>query len=493
MKIDVIRKLPEVLDTIFVLHHEDGDISKVEFLPGKIVSMLTRVLNAESFTFKAGEIKSIYYSDPETHSRIFLIGVGKPEKLSASSLRTTFANAIRQALKQKSKTIYVFTGFDVPLTDVIYGHVISEAALMASYKFDRYLPQENKHHIECVHLVIDTKNTRHINRGILEGRLYTEANFIARNLVNEPANVLNPEYLAEQAKKTALHYGLSIEVHALDKIRRLKMEAFLAVARGSVHEPRLIVMRYNGTNDHKSPVIGLIGKGLTYDSGGYCIKTPQGMLTMKDDMSGAAAVIGVMSAIANLKLKVNVTAVIAACENMISGEAYRPGDIIRAMNGKTIEVINTDAEGRLTLIDAINYAIEKENIAKIIDIATLTGAAAAAVGPDYSVLISNDKAWSKQLIEAGEATGELVWQLPARDEYKEMLKSEIADLKNTGGPWGGAITAGLFIREFVENKPWMHIDIAGSAYREKEGGIYSFGATGVGVRMLIQLFRCMED
>jgi leucyl aminopeptidase len=277
------------------------------------------------------------------------------------------------------------------------GQVLAEASLLTSYKFEKYRSESNYEAPEALHLVQDSKNTRNLNKGILEGRILAETTKLARDLVNEPANTMYPDTLAEAAKKAALDYGFSIEIFNLDKLRRIKMEAFLAVAKGSKHEPRLIIMRYQGNPDVKHNTIGLIGKGLTYDSGGYCIKPPQGMVGMKNDMAGAAAVIGTMAAIANLKLRINVTAIIAACENMISGEAYRPGDIVRSMSGKTIEVLNTDAEGRLTLIDAIHYAIEREHVVKIVDIATLTGAAVGALGTSISAVVTNDQAWFAEL------------------------------------------------------------------------------------------------
>jgi leucyl aminopeptidase len=289
-----------------------------------------------------------------------------------------------------------------------------------------------------------------------------------------------------------LQYGFSIEIINQDKLRRMKMEAFLAVGKGSKSEPRLIILRHMGNPDKKHETLALIGKGLTYDSGGYCLKPPQGMFNMKTDMAGAAAVIGTMAAISTLKLNLNVVAVIAACENMISGEAYHNGDILHSMSGKTIEVHNTDAEGRLTLIDAIHYAIEREHATKIIDIATLTGAAVGALGTSISAVVTNDQDWLKDLEEAAYATGETIWQLPAFEEYKSMLKSEIADLKNTGGQWGGAITAALFIQEFVQELPWLHIDIAGTASKDKDSGYYNYGATGVGVRLLTTLLKSME-
>jgi leucyl aminopeptidase len=341
-------------------------------------------------------------------------------------------------------------------------------------------------------LVQDSKNTRNLNKGILEGRILADTTNLARDLVNEPANTMYPDTLADAAKKAALQYGFSIEIFNLDKLRRMKMESFLAVAKGSKHEPRLIIMRHLGNPDGKHDTIGLIGKGLTYDSGGYCLKPAQGMMNMKTDMAGAAAVIGTMSAIATLKLKVNVIAIVAACENMISGEAFRNGDVLRSMSGKTIEVQNTDAEGRLTLIDAIHYAIEREHVNKIIDIATLTGAAVAALGTSITAVVTNDQNWYNQLEQVTNITGESIWQLPAFEGYKELLKSDVADLRNIGGQWGGAITAALFIQEFVQDLPWLHIDIAGTAHKEKESSYNSFGATGVGVRMLTTLLKEME-
>lgn len=216
------------------------------------------------------------------------------------------------------------------------------------------------------------------------------------------------------------------------------------------------------------------------------------MVNMKNDMGGAAAVIGAFAAISTMKLKVNVVGIIAAAENMINGEAYCPGDIITSMAGKTIEVINTDAEGRLTLVDAIHYALDKEKADYVLDIATLTGAAVAALGHDLSAVLSNNKAWMEKLCDASDFCGELIWQMPLHESYKELIKSEVADLKNVGGPLAGCITAALFIKEFVQDKPWIHIDIAGTAFRDKENGINSYGATGVGVRLLTSLIRNME-
>ncbi|MDD3234965.1 MAG: leucyl aminopeptidase [Candidatus Cloacimonetes bacterium] len=493
MKIDVIRKLPEHLDTLILMQEENGTIQNIEYVPTELLHSIDAYMKNEEFNFSFNSVKSFSMIVAKRRVNIILIGAGDKDALTTNKLRSMFASAIRLASSMNARQIYLFPGFISPVNDVAFGHVLAESALLVAYRFDKYLSSgKNKAFPETLHYVLNTKNTRHLNRGILEGRIYAEATNLARELVNEPANVMTPDALAEAAKRAALQYGFLIETIAQDKLRRIKMDAFLSVGRGSVKEPKLIIMRFNGNPDKRQEVIALVGKGLTYDSGGYCIKTPDGMVNMKNDMGGAAAVIGAMCAIASMKLKVNVVAIVAACENMISGDAYRPGDIVTSMSGKTIEVINTDAEGRLTLCDAIHYAIEKEHADRIVDIATLTGAAVAALGNQYSVVLTNNEAWLEQLKSAAAFTGENIWQLPAHDEYKELIKSEIADMKNVGGPLGGAITAGLFLREFVQNKPWLHIDIAGTALRAKESGVNPFGATGVGVRLLTSLLKSME-
>ncbi|MGV2643309.1 leucyl aminopeptidase, partial [Clostridium perfringens] len=282
-------------------------------------------------------------------------------------------------------------------------------------------------------------------------------------------NNMYPETLAKEVKNIGSKYGFEVEVFDENQIEELKMESFLSVGKGSDNLPRLIVMRYFGDKDNMDQRLALVGKGLTYDSGGYSLKTNAGMVTMKADMGGAASVIGAISAIAKRNLKINVIAVVAACENLISGHAYKPGDIIGSMAGKTIEILNTDAEGRLTLIDAVTYAIEKEKASEIIDVATLTGAAVVSLGEDVTAVITNKDEFYGELREASYEAGEKVWQMPSFEDYGKLIKSNIADLKNIGGKYAGTITAGLFIGEFVQNKPWLHLDIAGPAFSEKKG------------------------
>ena len=492
MKIDLLKKIPEHMDTVILLLGENFDLDSIKYLPPHVAELAKAWIADSSFKAEFAATQSTSAVHKGRKYNLIICGAGDIAALTIDKMRRLFAAVVRASLKLKAETLYLFQAFPITIGDVAYGHVLAEAALLTEYKFSKYFSNEDKHEIDALHLVMNLKNTRYFNRGVLEGRIFAESTNFARDLVNEPANVIYPESLAETTKKAALKYGFDIDVFNADKVRRLKMDAFLAVGKGSDAEPRLIIMRYQGNPDVKNKTIGLIGKGLTYDSGGYCIKTPQGMVTMKSDMAGAAAVIGTMIAASSLKLKVNLVAIVAACENMVSGNAFHTGDLIRSMSGKTIEVVNTDAEGRLTLIDAIHYAISREKVNMVLDIATLTGAAVGALGNKISAVVTNDNAWLEKLKTASDYSGEKIWQLPAHEEYKELIKSQIADLKNVGGPMAGTITAALFIQEFVDKKPWIHIDIAGTANRDSEAGMYSVGATGVGVRLITQLLREME-
>ena len=309
---------------------------------------------------------------------------------------------------------------------------------------------------------------------------------LARDLVNEPANILYPETLAERAVEVGKESGFEVEVFDEKQIEELGMKAFLEVGKGSVHKPRLIVMRYMG-NANSDERVGLVGKGLTFDTGGYSLKPSTSMDTMKSDMGGAAAVIGTMKALAKNKVEKNVVAVVAACENAISGGSYKPGDIIGSMAGKTIEVLNTDAEGRLTLVDAITYIIEKEKVDKVVDVATLTGAVLVALGSEITGVLSNDDAFYEELLVAANRTGEKFWRLPNDKCFKKLYKGDFADLKNTGGRYGGTITAGMFIEEFVQDKPWLHLDIAGTSWTDGGNDTTPKGGTGAPVATLYEL------
>lgn len=439
---------------------------------------------------KAGEILTTINVTANGVQDIVFIGLGNKDELTTEIIRSSFGKAIKKAIELKDKKISLnmIVSEKLSVEDIIKS--IVEGIGFGEYKFDKYKTDADENfEIELSICTDGSGDLNSINEYIDEASILVETTKLARDLVNEPANVLYPEILAEKVISSGNKYGFQVEVFDETKINELGMQAFLSVAKGSENSPRLIVMRYFGDESKKDNILGLVGKGLTYDSGGYSIKPTSSMDSMKSDMGGASAVIGAISAIAKKKLKINVIGVIAACENLISGRAYKPGDIIGSMAGKYIEVLNTDAEGRLTLIDAVHYIIEKEKVNKVIDVATLTGAALVALGVTTTAVISNNDEFYKDLESASFKADEKVWRLPNFDEYKKLIKSDIADLKNTGGRNAGTITAGLFIGEFVQNKPWLHLDIAGTAWTEKETSYYSKGGTGVGVRTLYYLAK----
>ena len=446
--------------------------------------------NSGKFKADNGETFSTVKFAEAMKQDIIFVGLGKEDEISGEKVRIAIAKALKKAKELKAKSIYVeFINTD----KLCYGAVVKsmvEGLRFGDYKFDRYkTDRKEQETLEAAIGNVPEARTLEAEEYIKEANVIAETTLLARDLVNEPANVLYPETLAEAVMEYGVEYGFQVEVLDELQIDDLEMDAFLSVAQGSDNAPRVIVMRYFGDTENKSEILGLVGKGLTYDSGGYSLKPTDGMVTMKSDMGGAAAVIGAIGAIAKNKLKINVVAVIAACENMISGGAYKPGDIIGSMAGKTIEVLNTDAEGRLTLVDAVHYIITKEKASKVIDVATLTGAALVALGTTTTAVVTNNDEFYKELETASRKSGEKVWQLPAFDDYKKLLKSDIADLKNIGGRYAGTITAGLFIGEFVQDKPWLHLDIAGTAWTDAEKDYYSKGGTGAGVRTLYYLAK----
>jgi leucyl aminopeptidase len=458
-------------------------------------TILEYAKNKGSFLGKFGEIFNFVRTIDGKTQDMVLVGLGKEEAIDGEKIRRAIGKALKKAAELKNKKVFMrlIDTDKVELNLVVKAMV--EGAGLSSYKFNKYKSDKNddkelrEFEFSIGSSNIDDIKALDVDKFIEEAKILVETTILARDLVNEPANTIYPETLAEEAVKAGVKYGFETEVLEKEQICDLKMDAFLSVARGSKKKPRLIVMRYFGDDQNKDNVLGLVGKGLTYDSGGYSLKPSDGMVTMKSDMGGAAAVIGAISAIAKCKLKINVIAVVAACENMISGKAYKPGDIIGSMAGKTIEVLNTDAEGRLTLADAVTYIIRKENVNEVIDLATLTGAALVALGTTTTAVVTNKDSFYEELAKASKVSGEKVWQLPAFDDYKKLIKSDIADLKNIGGRNAGTITAGLFIGEFVEDKPWLHLDIAGTAWTDAAEDYSIKGGTGAGVRILYELAK----
>ena len=322
--------------------------------------------------------------------------------------------------------------------------------------------------------------TQAAKRGVVVAQA---ANF-ARDLANEPANVLTPTEFAARAESMAQKEGLGCRILDREECEQMGMGSYLGVAKGSAQPPKFIVLTYQGGGDGKP--LGLIGKGITFDTGGISIKPAQGMEEMKGDMSGGACVIAAMQAIARLKPKINVTALVPATENMPGGNATKPGDVLRAMNGKTIEVINTDAEGRLILADALSYAV-KLDLTPVVDVATLTGAMSVSLGDVAYGVFANDDAFAAKVERASKETGERCWQMPMFPEYREAIKSNVADMRNSGGRNAGSIFAAFFLKEFIDDRPWAHLDIAGVDFFEKEKGVLVKGSSGIPVRTLVQL------
>ncbi|CCQ97623.1 putative cytosol aminopeptidase [[Clostridium] ultunense Esp] len=441
--------------------------------------------NKGLFKGNAGEV----YANVTNTDKALLLGLGEEDKLTLDSLRKAFFNAGKELAKLKIESVDI----EVPeLKNICYLdgiQAIAEGLLQSEYSFEKYLSKKKVIlSIKEVNLnVIDGKREQSIE-AIEEVKNIIDGVFLARDLANEPAMTMTPKTLANNAKKQLEKLGVKVEIYGREKIEDLGMKAFLAVSQGSSQEPQLIVMDYKG-NPESIEKLALVGKGLTFDSGGYCLKPANGMETMFSDMAGAASVIGAMKAIAKSKVKKNVVAVVAACENLISGAAYKPGDIIESMSGKTIEVLNTDAEGRLTLADALWYAVKNLNASKVVDIATLTGACIIALGNVNTGAVTNNEEFMKNIKKASHITGEPIWELPNNDEYRELIKGTFADLKNTGGRGAGAITAGLFLEEFVDNTPWIHLDIAGTSYLSKKQGYLPKGATGIPVKTLYYLAK----
>ncbi|MGP1613278.1 MAG: leucyl aminopeptidase [Catonella sp.] len=432
----------------------------------------------------AGKPEEVYFSMNSSFESLLLIGLGKESEIEFDMLRRTFFKVAEVLLKHKIEEVELNIPKLNNLCNYKLAEAIAEGMLQATYRFDKFKSERKAvPEITVNYNPIPGKEHR-AEKGINEANKLIESIFLARDLINQPANVIYPKTLADIAKERLEKNGVKVTIYGKKEIEELKMEAFLSVARASSKEPKLIVMEYYN-NPESDERIALVGKGLTYDSGGYAIKPATGMVTMHMDMGGAGTVIGAMNALSSLKAKVNVVAVVAACENMISGDGYRNGDIIGSMSGKTIEIINTDAEGRLTLADAVYYATSNLGATKLIDLATLTGACAIALGEQVSGAITNNDEFFAKLLAGNERAGEMIWKMPSTEYYKKMNESKVADIKNTGGKYGGMMTAGLFVGSFLAKEiPWIHIDIAGTAGVEKAYGYVGEGATGVMVKSL---------
>jgi leucyl aminopeptidase len=448
------------------------------------------VLSSGEVTGKAFESTLLHNPTGLKAKRLLLLGGGKAKAFSAAELRKLAGAAVR-TLKGKSIRTFAFVLPESAVAANEGVRAIVEGAFVGDfdpgyYKSDRK-DKDNDQKIDEVTVVVPG-DTKPLESAMHAGRVVAESQNFTRDLVNEPSNRMTPTILAERAKKMAADVGLRCEVHGADEIRQLKMGAFWGVAQGSDEPPALIVLRYEPEGAAKDVHLGLVGKGVTFDTGGISIKPADGMEKMKYDMAGAATMIGAMRAIALLKPKVKVTAIICATENMPSGKAQKPGDVQIAMSGKSIEIINTDAEGRLILADGLYYA-RQLGCTHLVDAATLTGAVVVALGYVNAGIFASDDQMYERFANANKQAGEKMWRLPLDDEYKENLKSNIADMVNSGSRYGGAIFAAMFLKEFAEDTPWIHLDIAGTAWMEDNKPWIAKGPSGIALRSLVEFVK----
>ena len=386
------------------------------------------------------------------------------------------------------KAVHDFAlALDASLATPEYVAAAVEGAILGDYEPDQLKtdPKKGDARVDSVSLLV-SKSDAALERACERGRILGEAQNFTRDLVNEPGNLLTPTSLADHARAMARQFNLGCEVLDREEMKKIGMGSLLGVAQGSEEPPTFIILRYQPAKPASQDHLALVGKGVTFDTGGISIKPSEGMEKMKYDMAGGAAVIGAMRAIAQLKPAVVVTGFIPAVENHVSGRAQRPGDIVTSLNGKTVEVLNTDAEGRLILIDAITYAI-RQGCTHLVDAATLTGAIVVALGHHYAGAFTNNEGFFDKLQSAAQAEGERLWKLPLDDDYKDYLKSAFADLPNIGGRAGGSITAAYFLKEFTEDKPWVHLDIAGTAWLDESKPFLAKGPTGIAVRTFVRL------
>ncbi len=461
-----------------------GVISEVdEALNGAIAQIIS---NGE-FKAKVNEISVIHSLGKLPVRIVAVVGLGKRQEFGIDKIRNSTAEVCRLLRKLNCHKITLS-----PLSEVIENiklvdlyEAYTEGSLLGLYIFDKYKKPDHTNVDELLLVSENTARLEDLGKAIDKGQIVARATNLARDMVNEPANNMTPSHIADIAKEIAGEQNLKIKVLDVEEMKSLGMGALLGVAKGSVEPPKMVVLTYQG-DSNSSETIGFVGKGVTFDSGGISLKPSAGMDEMKDDMAGAAAVLAAISGIAQLRPKVNVIAVVPTVENLPSGTAFRPSDILKSMSGKTIEIISTDAEGRLILADALCYAI-KNGASPLIDLATLTGACRVALGNGYAGAFCNNKNFMENINNAANKTGEHLWQLPLPEEYKEHNKSLIADIKNVGDKLAGAISAALFLGEFVDKKPWAHLDIAGVAASKVDNGYIVKGATGYGVRTLIEL------
>lgn len=481
---------------LFAFEQKEGILPAQGFsyLNKVLKNQISDFLKQENFKAKEGELTSVHSFEKILAPKVFLLGLGKKEEFNQNVLRKVIAGFTKiQSKKLSSVVLLMLDSQEIKIVVEIQSQVIAEGFLLGSYDFNKYKKKEdNGKKLTTIIFSEGNKNVAlKIKEGIRTAEIFSNATIIARDLVNEPAAVVNPTFLAQMALEIAKkNREIKCTVYERSDLEKMGMGAFLGVALGADTPPKFIHLEYIPKNlAHKKQKLAIVGKGITFDSGGLSIKREESMFDMKMDMAGAAIVLAVFSVICEIKPNFLVMGLIAATPNLISGKAVVPGDVLKALNGKTIEILSTDAEGRVTLADSLSYAVKK-GASEIIDFATLTGACPVALGTEYAGLLGNNKELKSKVLACAKNSGEKVWELPLVKEYKELNKSEVADVSNTSSSrYGVAITGGLFLEEFVDGKPWVHFDIAGTAFAEKSFELGPKGGTGFGVRLMLSYLK----
>ena len=482
----------EALVAVVLDHAESAARDKEKKLELKVAASDAKVQTAAADLLGSGEVTGKPFETNLLHKpaglkakRLLLISGGGAKKFASYDLRRLAGAAVR-TLKARGIRSFAFVAPGaIPADEAV--RAIVEGAAVGNFDPDYYRSDRKDQKIDEL-MVVASGDKAALEQAANEAQIIGDSQNFTRDLVNEPSNRMTPTILAERAKKMSAEVGLKCEVFGPDKIKEMKMGAFWSVAQGSDEPPALIVMKYEPAGAPQKPVLGLVGKGITFDTGGISIKPADGMEKMKYDMAGGATMIGAMRAIALLKPKVKVIGIVCATENMPSGKAQKPGDVQIAMSGKSIEIINTDAEGRLVLADGLHYA-QQLGATHLVDAATLTGAVVVALGYANAGIFANDDDMYDRFHAANQKAGEKMWRMPLDDEYKDQIRSTIADIMNTGGRWGGAITAAMFLKEFAEETPWIHLDIAGTAWMEEQKPWIAKGPSGIALRSLVEFVK----
>jgi leucyl aminopeptidase len=479
IKGDPLRLKSSVL--VIAKYEDENNIKTVKKVDDALKGALKKISDEEKFKAKLGKLLNINTLGKIGGERVIVAGLGKKSDFTPSDLRNI---GIAVSKKVKGFASRVIFALDLEGNKLNSQFLIS-GLILGLYDFNKYKSNHDKEQKEIKFDFIWQKLTeKDFSDSLNRAKNISEATCFARDLVNEPPDTLTPSRLADFAKEIAEQNNLECEIFNNIQIKEKGMGGLYAVSKGSQEDPRFIHLTYTPKRKPRKTV-AIVGKGITFDSGGLCIKPADYMKTMKMDMGGSAVVLGVMKAIAKIQPNVKVHALISSCENMLGGGAYKPDDVVTALNGKTIEIINTDAEGRVVLSDALSYAVQL-GVDEIVDLATLTGACIVALGNYTAGVMGNNQLVVNRILKAANTVGEKVWQLPMDDELRKDIESDIADIKNVGSRYGGAITAAMFLEHFVSDKPWAHIDIAGPTFIEKGGEFYPKGATGFGVQTIIQ-------